>query len=229
MLGAAQWEHGTDFFDRVVIDLHDGTIDNASRAGFIVAADFPLRLTRSLSMAVGGWYNRSTTRILRDPQHIFEGQIVPARVFTDRSAYASAYANVFYKWVGVQAGIVPARLTQTLRIEGVGETLLTRSPIDSTLFAVARADLTDTFPKLAVMFGLGIYRYAEREAGLLGEGLLFEGTRLPASIAPSGFGNISWVLTRHLAVDFSAWFTGANDTRLGDNQARATIGLGVTF
>ena len=53
-------------------------------------------------------------------------------------------------------------------------------------------------------------------------GLFDEGSQMPASTAPSVFGNLSFQLHRHLAVDVSFWGTGANNDRLSDSQTRAS-------
>lgn len=36
-------------------------------------------------------------------------------------------------------------------------------------------------------------------------------------------------ITRHIAFDFSAWATGANNDKTHDTQTRATLGVGITF
>jgi hypothetical protein len=102
--------------------------------------------------------------------------------------------------------------------------------MDFDVFGVLRYTETESVPlPIAVTFGLGAYRYSARGPSLLVNGLFEEGSALPASTALSGFANVSVLLTRHVAVDFSAWLTQANDTRLNDSQNRATIGLGITF
>jgi hypothetical protein len=224
MFGYAAWDYGTDFMDQVVVvNLHGGAIEGRSRSGFIVAGDFPFKLSSDVAMAIGGWYNKSGTRTLNDPQHVFEGRIVPATVFSERSTFSSLYANVFYKFVGVQAGLVPVKINQTATTPA-GTSVSNRSQNDFDVFALARYTDREFVLPLAFVFGGGVYRYAPRQASPL-----VDGSGSPASVAPSLFGNLTLAITRHIAFDFSAWATGANNDKTHDTQTRATLGVGITF
>jgi hypothetical protein len=235
MAGYASWEYGTDFYDRIVIESHGGTFAGSLRSGFIVAADFPFKLNQNVILTAGGWYNRGGTRTAHDPAHNYHGLAgeinvnIPDRVLTEQSSFSSVYGSVFYKWVGVQAGIVPVQIRQTLTVAPNAPVVSNRTQMDFDVFGVFRYTDTDFWVPVTFTIGVGGYRYSARDASLLVNGLYDEGTAQPASMAASGFGNISLSLTRHLAFDFSVWATGANNTRLNDSQGRVTVGLGITF
>ena len=237
MFGYASWEYGTDFFDRIVVESHGGTLDGGARSGAILAGDFPFRLSEDVSLTLGGWFNHAGQSVAHDPAHIYAGLAgeirvpVPERTLTEQSQFSSAYAGIYYRWFGVQAGVVPVRIRQTLDVAGEGITTSNRTQVDFDAFGVVRYTEREVLPSMPITItgGIGMYRYSAREASLLVNGLYDPGTASAASTVLSGYFNLNLALTPRVAVDFSAWGIGAKNDRLSDSQARATIGLGITF
>ena len=236
MAGYASWEYGTDGFDEIAIGLRNGTIEGKARSGFIIAADLPLRISRNVHVTVGGWHNSGGARTVHDPEHQYHGLAgeinvyVPDRVIRERSRFSSVYGSVSYKSVGIQAGIVPVRIEQTLDTPSRSTSVSNRQQMDFSVFGVGRYTEAEAFVvPVTLTVGIGAYRYSARAASLFENGFFEEGTASPASTAASFFFNMSASLTRHVAFDFSVWATGANRARLGDTQSRVTLGLGVAF
>jgi hypothetical protein len=236
MIGYAAWEYGTDFFDRIAVESHGGTFGGASRSGTIVAGEVPFRLSEDATLTFGGWFNHAGKSVAHDPAHIYAGLAgeirvpIPNRVLTEQSQFSSAYASVFYRWVGVQAGVVPVRINQTLDVDGAGVITSKRTQIDVDVFAIGRYTEREVlFVPVTFTVGLGTYRYSARAASLLVNGLFDEGTATPTSAVFSGFFNITAALTPRVSFDLSAWGIGAKNERLQDSQSRVTVGLGITF
>lgn len=235
MLGYAAWEYGTDFYDRIVVESHGGTFGGSARSGTLIAGDFPFRLGAHLTVSVGGWLNHAGKSVANDPAHFYRELpgapviAIPDRVLTEQSQFSSVYGGLFYRWFGVQAGIVPVRIRQTLDVAGAGVTTSNRTQMDVDVFGVGRYTETTLIVPITVTVGLGAYRYSARAASLLVNGLFDEGTASPATTVFSGFVNFSVAMTSRIAVDFSAWQIAAKDQRLNDSQGRVTVGLGLKF
>lgn len=203
------------------------------RQGYLMAADFGTRISRSVTVGGGGWYNGISEYSVdgwtdidnpfahTDIEHIFN-----RRMF-------SVYGNVFYKNVGVQAGVVPVRVKHTIVTKATGASVSDDDggQIDTTLFGVARFGPDDAQPlKVSLAAGWGIQRYGSRpeDAGV------GDVPASPASIVFSGFGAFTLHLPSHLSVDFSFWYTwddedgGVKDVG-NRSQTRGVIGLGFHF
>jgi hypothetical protein len=204
-----------------------------SRHGYLFAADFGKRVSESITLGGGGWFNGTNEYAvdgwsdLNDPflrsdlEHRF-----------NRSTY-SVYGSAFYKVVGIQAGLVPVRVTQTTINKTTGASVSDDDggQVDATVFGVVRlgASEADTL-KISLAGGFGIQRFGARDANA--------GTATvpasPSSIVPTGFGTFTFHIHRRLSADFSFWYTYADEAGgvrgVGNrSQIRGSFGMGYQF
>jgi hypothetical protein len=225
MGGWSNWDFGGLDEAREFLESEGGGITGGQN-GFIIAGDFTGRIGRGLSVGGGGWVNTVADQIrdvfLYSPN--FPGG------YTETISYQlySFYGNMFYKHVGVQVGVVPFKGTLNIfdpvylqSYEG------DISQTDVNVFGMARMGSGGTRNQSwSATAGAGIYRYGERNLYLLNAP-----PRSPAATAFTAFANASIFVYKHLSVDMSFWYTGADKnegTGLGNpSQSRFTIGVGV--
>src|SRR4029079_13347294 len=148
----------------------------------------------------------------------------------DRS-FSSVYGNVFYKYIGVQGGVI--RVTEKVEtvITDVGTiTDDDGGQKDIDVFAVGRVPSIPGFRQVGLLIGAGAYRYGTRSQDA--------GPRLgppsPSAMVFSGFSDITFRIYKGLVADLSLWYTAADKDRgingLGNaQQTRVTYGLGYHF
>jgi hypothetical protein len=201
--------------------------------GYLVAADLGKRVSESITVGVGAWYNPTneysvdafsdtTDPFLRsDIQHRFK-----------RTMY-SVYGSVFYKVVGIQAGIVPVSIQQTTTMKATGAITSADDggQVDATLFGVLRmgGDPAETL-SMSIATGFGIQRYGARSANA-GTGTV---AASPSSIVPTIFANFTYHVYRGLSIDTSIWMTLSDEEAaykgIGNrSQTRVSIGAGYQF
>lgn len=223
MAGLTDWEFG---YTRLEAELK-------VRHGFIAAADFGVRLGESITVGVGGWANSLRPYSIegRSSSALFGPQDI---VHTFSRSMYSVYGSLFYKGVGVQAGIVPVRVKQTTTVKASGSSVSDDDggQIDATLFGVVRMALTEEEDDINLSFtaGLGVVRYGSRrpDAGI---GVW---PASPSSVAGSAFFNLAWQFYKQLTFDLSAWLTWSDAagglTGVGNRGgSRTTAGLGYKF
>jgi hypothetical protein len=225
MFGYAAWDFGADFIYDWAAEVLGGSVEGGSRSGVIVAGEVPLTLSPTMTMAVGGWHNHSGTRVTTlPPSADFSGQVA-----RDRSTFSSVYVNVFYRYAGVQVGVVPVRIEESISSPSTGLTeRSSRRYVDVTVFGMARVTAVAK-PRVVLTAALGVYRYSARSEGLILRSL-FDVAEFPAKLALSGFVLASIDVSSHVTVDVSFWKTAAHNPQfVRDNQARLTMGVGITF
>ena len=197
------------------------------RDGYLVAADVGKRVSESITVGVGGWYNDTSEY---DPNDVIPRYDVEHRF--KRSMY-SIYGSAFYKIVGIQAGIVPVRVKQTTTVKATGVTVADDDggQVDATVFAVARLGADEADPMgISVAAGFGIRRYGARDANA-GTGTA---PASPSSIAAAGFGTFAFKVYRRLSADASFWYSYGDKAGgfggVGNrSDLRASVGIGYQF
>jgi hypothetical protein len=211
----------------------DFEVKPKTRHGYLFAVDYGKRLSETITVGAGGWYNGTnaytvdgwsdpTDPLLRsDITHTFE-----------RSSY-SIYGSLYYKVVGIQAGIVPVGVTQTTTTKATGAAVTDDDggQVDATVFGVVRlgASEADTF-KTSIATGYGIQRFGARDANA-GTGTV---AASPSSIVFSGFFTMTFHIHRRLSADLSAWYTAGDEAGgsrdVGNRyQFRGSFGMGYQF
>jgi hypothetical protein len=226
MGGFAHWSFGGDKALKDDVASKGGTSSGGNK-GFILAGDVAFKAGRNMSVGFGGWYNKLTD---------FEAH-VPARPGffavdqTSTHSFSSFYGNVFYKNVGVQAGVIPLRGHTTISVPANGfNGTDDNGQTDFAIFGVARTGSKPGRPRWSAVAGLGLYRYGSRPATTT---LGFEAS--PAANAFTIFVNGSVGVYKRFSVDGSIWFTAADsnfsfDSGIGNqSQTRFTIGIGYGF
>jgi hypothetical protein len=200
-----------------------GTV-TGGRNGFIGAVDLAVRAGDNISVGAGGWMNKVGDLVTTEPNTAgFFG-------LTDTQTISvfSAYGNVFYNHIGVQAGIVPIRSQETVVFNN-GQTLNgSDDQTDMDVFAVGRFGATGLQQaRWSAMFGAGLYRYGSRPASAE-----FGTPESPSAGAFTGFANGSVGIYKGLSLDLSFWYTAKDKnyttTSVTGNasQARFTVGVG---
>lgn len=223
MAGLSGWEFG---YTRVEFKIEE-------RQGPMVAADFALALNDSITVGAGGWLNTIGEYSIdgwSDPTDPFAKTDI---IHSFRRSLFSVYGSVFYKAVGVQAGIVPVRVTHTVTTRATGATISDDDggQTDATVFGVVRMRADgDDWMKFAFAGGFGVVRYGARPADA-GVGST---PASPSSVAFSMYFNFGWDLYKRLSLDFSYWaISGDEDGGVvgpgNRGGIRSTIGLGYKF
>jgi hypothetical protein len=195
-----------------------GTTLTGGQNGWIGAVDIAGAVGGSVSVGGGGWFNK-----VQDLKTTATG-------FTDTQtiAVASVYGNVFYKYVGVQAGIIPFKSKEN-GTAGITTFSGSDDQTDMDIFGVARFGAAKAGqPRWSASVGGGMYRYGARPADTT-NGV----SASPSAFAPTVFFNFSAPVAKHLSIDGSAWYTAKDknytttDTIGNADQTRFVIGLGV--
>lgn len=216
MGGYTYWK--IDTFESLKTDIPTlglGLTASGGNNGFLGAADLAFKATDAVSLGVGGWFNR-----------ISDFQFVPAGLYASNSNNVlAAYGSIFYKRVGIQAGIVRATFTES-------GSLPLRGPVDSftdvDAFAVYRmGGKYSGETRWAFSLGAGIYRNAAQPAGGTFFGKPYPET--PSSTVFTGYVNGSLGLYKGLSVDGSYWRVEKSEKTGASGSDRFSVGLGYTF
>jgi hypothetical protein len=202
-----------------------------SRSGYLVAADFGARVGESITVGVGGWYNRTGEYSIEGRSSLSVQLSQPDLVHSFQRTTYSVYGSIFYDMFGVQAGIVPVHLSQTTTVKATGASASDDDggQVDLTLYGIVRLAADDDNP-ISAAVGLGLQRLGARDANA-GTGIV---PASPSSTEFSGFFTLSWEFWRGMSADFSGWYTTSAPELSGmdvpnPSQTRATIGLGYQF
>ena len=222
MAGASSWEFG---YTRV-------EIEQKTRNGFIGAVDFGTRVSPSVTVGGGGWYN-GTSEYSVDGWSTSDPFAKSDITYRFKRSMFSIYGSVFYKAVGIQAGIVPVRVKETVVVKATGASASDDDggQIDTTVFGVVRfGPEWDDFLKLSFAAGFGVHRFGARDANA-GVGI---SPPSPSSVAMTSFGNFAFHLFKGLSVDLSVWWSFGDEagdvTGVGNrSQTRSTVGIGYQF
>ena len=185
--------------------------------------DIAVGIGDHLTVGFGGFYNRLANLVIDFPNGNPNVTDLPY-VFTGTQTFYGVYGNLFYKNIGVQAGIVPIRKTSTVVVESLGTGSDSRGQTDADLFVIGRFGRA----RWSGTVGAGLYRYGSRA-----ESELFLAPKSTSGNAFSAFANTSVGLGRGVSLDASVWYTGAHNPTTGlakdgnDSQTRFTIGLGL--
>jgi hypothetical protein len=232
----------TDFPDI----LRASTTDSSSK--FILAGEAAFAASDDVTVGVGGWYNT-----LGDTDvEVLELDFVEGLVFfgpTIQNISASeVHANVFYRSVGLQVGLVRTKAKNigfragsqlefldtgeafqftrdvTFAEVGIPETTVSTNNLDAFL-VYKRGASADSSLRWSLSAGAGIFRYTQAK-----------------KTAFSGFATASVPIFKGLGIDASFWYVGSTkktatqaefaaalEDALADNLSRFTIGVGYTF
>jgi hypothetical protein len=224
MAGPSAWDFG---YTRTEFDTAK------SRTGFLVAGDFSKRVSKSVAVGGGGWYNGVSEYSVDGWSDINNPYAQSDITHVLGRNLFSVYGSVFYKNVGVQAGVVPVSVRHTVITKATGASVSDDDggQVDTTVFGVVRLGPNDQeLLKTSIAVGWGIQRFGARpeDAGI------GDVPASPASIVFSGFGAFSVYLFKGLSADMSFWYTfgdeagGVKDVGNRD-QFRGTFGLGYHF
>jgi hypothetical protein len=219
MGGFTNWEFGFDAEGRQMIEDAGGTV-TGGRNGFILAGDISFRVSGPVSVGAGGWYNKVTDFVVSEPDFTTPYELTITR------AVSSIYGNVFYKHFGVQAGIIPARGTETIVVSGV-QASEPSNQTDANIVGVARFGSSSSRRPWQATAAAGVHIY-----GTIAANDLFQKPESPRAQAFTTFVNGSVGLVGGLSLDASFWYVGedknyAPGSRVGNaSQTRFTIGVG---
>jgi hypothetical protein len=227
MGGYTNWEFGFEKDTKNFEEPRGATV-TGGRNGWLGAADVAVRAGENVSVGAGGFVNKVENLVVNHPGNV---QFFPYNDTATINVF-SVYGNVFYKHIGVQAGIVPIRSHDTFVIDNPRNP--THSEVDNNqndfdLYLVGRWGATGTNrARWSAMVGGGLYQYGARE-GNAAEGID------PSPSAPSlgsGFANASIGIAKGFSLDASFWYTARDknydaDSTIGNSsQARFTVGVG---
>ncbi|PYR77092.1 MAG: hypothetical protein DMF87_16830 [Acidobacteria bacterium] len=190
-----------------------GTVTGGDR-GYIGAADLAFRTGANASLGFGGWMTKLRDLVITEPSRPGFLALTDTQTFS----LASVYGNLFYKHVGVQAGVVPIRSEETLVVSGGRTVSAPQRQTDMDAFGVARFR--------SATFGAGLYRYGSRAASAE-----FNVPASPSAIAATAFANGSIGVGAGLSIDASFWYTAKDKnyntaTPGNGSRTRFLVGLG---
>ena len=239
----AKWK--INQFEETDLDLISLKANKNSK--FLGAAEVAFSAGDNVTLGLGGWFNKIGGTdydflFLEFGDDIFglDG------VRTDNVTYTEGHANIFYKDLGLQVGLVHGKATTTnLRIGNFlfNEFVFTRQDLVDVLGAAevtaiendARgAEISTTDMDAYLVYKAGARDRDARGWGFsLGAGVYrYGGSK---KTVPSGFATVSVGLYKGLGIDSSFWYIhkSNSDTQelLGvtDNLSRFTVGVGYTF
>jgi hypothetical protein len=212
-----------------------------ARNGLLAAADFGTRVSDSVTIGAGGWYNGTNEYSVDGFSDTHDPLLHSDLEYRFKRRMYSIYGSAFWKVIGVQGGIVPTQVTTTRIVKATGASSANDDggQVDADLFGVVRLGATGKPDpasgkqdklKMSVAVGLGVHRYGARDAGA--------GLEAPAPSPSSNvlafFGNFSFHVYRRLSIDLAYWITDADDAG-GVNGVgnpggkRSSVGIGYTF
>jgi hypothetical protein len=226
MAGYTHWDFATLKSLSNFVEAQPNGVASGGKGGFIVAGDLAFQGQGSdLGLGLGGWYNKVSDYDISfsAPGGQFSG--------TDKFNLFSVYGSIFYKNIGVQAGVVHSSLDESTTF---GDTITTSTSLnDVDAFLVYRKTVGGSDHKLTFALGAGIYRNSAQDPD---PSVDFPGS--DSKIVFSGFANASIGVVKGLSIDASFWYVGSDDQAYNldtgtytakDDASRFTIGLGYTF
>ena len=221
------------------------TTDSASK--FIGAAEVAFAAGDNWSIGLGGWYNT-----LGEPDvDVFELDLNAGTVFggvaTQKLNVSEFHGSVFYKDVGVQAGVVHTSGTVTgFRAGSVVVDLTTLDtftfPRDVTLAeaGVAEQEFSSNNWDAFLVYKKGGRAGSNPWSVSLGGGVYHDSQASTSKF--SGFATASVAVFKGIGIDASYWYVGGAkptaarqeletllEDAISENMSRFTIGIGLTF
>ena len=221
------------------------TTDSSSK--FIGAAEMAFAAGDNWSIGLGGWYNT-----LGEPDvDVFEIDLTGGTVFaglaTQELKVAEFHGSVFYKDVGVQAGIV--RTTTKLTGLRAGSELLDLETGDVTTFTqdvnlaavgAPQEQFSNNNWDAFLVYKKGSGQGRTPWSISLGGGVYHDSQA--SSTKFSGFATASVGIFKGLGIDASYWYVGGAspttarreletllEDAIAENMSRFTVGIGYTF
>src|SRR5262245_39574648 len=100
MAGMSDWDFGTDVSQRRLAEAGGAVLTGSDHLGFIVAADGSTRLSNTLRVGFGGWYNHLSRQALEYPQGLPSLLIHEPFAFNVHQTFYSAYGGVSFRNFG---------------------------------------------------------------------------------------------------------------------------------
>jgi len=215
------------------------------KSDFLAAAEVAFKAGDAVTLGLGGWYNKVGEHtgeyafFLADP----EGSVLLAGPLDLDVSYTEGHANIFYRDLGVQFGIVHS--TRTVRSITAEVALLNEVEIDPEPFNVALADVEGVKDTANDIDGYLIYKAGGTSANdtnwsfSLGGG--FYRYDIVKKTVPSAFATVTLGLYKGLGVDASYWYVGKTKRSelqraladagvdLDQNLSRFMVGVSYTF
>jgi hypothetical protein len=220
-----------------------------SSSKFIGAAELAFKAGSDFTVGLGGWFNTLGTADVETFELDGPNGIGFAGTATAKMRVSEFHGSLFYRDVGVQAGVV--KTTSTLKGFRQGSVvfdLITLQPIvvfqrDATLAEanIPEEDVSTTSWDAFLVYKKGSESETKNPWGLsVGAGMFRDNEA--KSTAFSGFITGSVQLYKGLGIDASFWYVGGKkqtitqealaddlDTALPSNLSRFTIGIGYSF
>jgi hypothetical protein len=217
---------------------------------FLGAAEAAFSAGSDVTIGLGGWFNKVGST---DYDFVFvdfsDGILGLDGVRTDNVTYTEGHANIFYKDVGVQFGLVHGKATTTNLAIGnflFDDLLLSRQdlinelgPQGAEIVNSIEADARGTEISTTDVDGYLVYKVGSTGRDTRGWGFSlgagayrYGGSK---KTVPSAFATVSLGLYKGLGIDSSFWYihksNSATQKSLGvtDNLSRFSIGVGYTF
>jgi hypothetical protein len=215
---------------------------------FLGAAEAAFTAGSDVTIGLGGWYNKVGSTdydflfVESDGTDVFglDG------IRTDNLTYAEGHANVFYKDIGLQVGLVHGKATTTnLAIANFlfNEDVFSRADLVDLLGESGVADIEAGAEGAQIktndVDGYLVYKAGSENGDRqgwtfsLGAGAYHYGGS--KKTVPSGFATLALGLYKGLGVDASFWYISKSKSDLqkqlgvSDNLSRFSIGIGYTF
>lgn len=244
-LALAEWKNvPEDIKPDSVVDI--GSFSGTPNSDFLLAGEAIGKIGRSLTVGVGGWHNRvGTVRYTFDVNTYIvtptdEWRSIDKHVtgtLAGDLSLSEVHANVFYKNVGIQAGLVHtiSKLTDSIIDNDPKFPDNEGSPLKSIEGSTNRATDWDVY---------GVYKiagqYGQPFAASLGAGLYDKtGNDTTTQRLSENELIFSWFVTasvdlhKGLGIDASYWYIGKTSGTSGmgftDAASRFTVGIGYSF
>lgn len=252
----AKWKYGEVFIGDIGPDLAVGTVQAKPNSDFLLAGEVAFKAGRHWTVGVGGWYNK-----VGNTTYGFDGDVLFSDGFGqmtvdlggDLTIY-EGHANLFFKDIGIQAGVVRTSGTigdnakyKTFTFDGQPfkcTDLLSASDCNNNAIDVFKGNTTDwdVFAvykhawggksPLSISLGAGGYRKQGSSDTPL--------RSTDSTTVFTAFATASVSVYKGLGLDASFWYIDKTDATKGegslasksagtDSQSRFTIGLGYTF
>jgi hypothetical protein len=192
-------------------------LGTGGHAGVIGAVDVVGNLSSRVTVGGGGWFNR-----ILDYNYVEQSPYDDGPDLNTTLSVYSFYGTVFYRFIGVQVGVVPSKGTLTITPDatiGGPSHSYSHNQTDANVFGTVRGASS----RWAVVAGAGWHRYGPRVTDL-------HDGKSPSGNAFTAFATASYSVSRNASIDASFWYTGKDKNAIlwtgNANQSRVTIGFG---
>lgn len=235
----SKWKYGELYFGELdtAHDFGIGTVQSSPNGKFLFAGEIAFKVTKSWTIGLGGWYNKVGTTTYGFNGNVFDTADTPpfVKITANQDGDLKMYeghANIFYKDVGIQAGVINTRGT----IGGTNTVVKTyqfpgQAPFDCLSGGATTADCSFPIQKYTSdtkdwdMFG--VYKHSWAGATPIGISLGAgayrkqgtSNTPLRAGVAKTlstAFATANIDLYKGLGIDTSFWYIGKTQATAGD-------------